>query len=30
MGISEAERGETIPADEFFKDLALRFGFQDA
>ena len=29
-GISEAERGETIPADKFFKDLALRFGFQDA
>lgn len=29
-GISEAERGETIPAGETFDDLALRFGFRDA
>jgi hypothetical protein len=29
-GISEAERGETVLAEETFHDLALRFGFQDA
>jgi predicted transcriptional regulator len=29
-GLSEAERGETIPAEESFDDLAMRFGFRDA
>jgi predicted transcriptional regulator len=29
-GISEAERGDTVPAGETFDDLALRFGFRDA
>jgi len=28
-GISEAERGETVLAEEAFHDLALRFGFYD-
>jgi hypothetical protein len=29
-GLSEAERGETVPAGETFDDIALRFGFRDA
>ena len=29
-GVSEAERGETVPAGETFDDLALRFGLRDA
>ncbi len=29
-GISEAERGETVAAEETFNDLAQRFGFSNA
>ena len=29
-GLSEAERGDTLPAGETFDDLALRFGLRDA